>query len=56
MVFLLLEDCRHIGKFGVGGEKSRVELGVAGEFDHVIVNDTVSRATDELEGLMGLTG
>ena len=35
---------------------ARVELGAAGEFDHVIVNDTVSRATDELEGLMGLSG
>ena len=35
---------------------ARVELGAAGEFDHVIVNDTVSRATNELEGLMGLSG
>ena len=35
---------------------ARVELAAAGEFDHVIVNDTVSRATDELEGLMGLSG
>ena len=35
---------------------ARVELRAAGEFDHVIVNDTVSRATDELEGLMGLSG
>ena len=35
---------------------ARTELDAAGEFDHVIVNDTVSRATDELEGLMGLSG
>ena len=34
---------------------ARVEMAAAGEFDHVVVNDTVSRATDELEGLMGLS-
>lgn len=35
---------------------ARVELDAAEEFDHVIVNDTVSRATDELESLLGLAG
>lgn len=35
---------------------AKVELGAAEEFDHVIVNDTVARATDELEGLLGLAG
>ena len=35
---------------------ARTEMDAQGEFDHVIVNDTVSRATDELEGLMGLSG
>jgi guanylate kinase len=33
---------------------ARVELGAASEFDHVIVNDRVDRAADELIGLMGL--
>jgi guanylate kinase len=31
-----------------------VELASAAEFDHVIVNDQVDRAADELVGLMGL--
>ncbi|BDA65564.1 guanylate kinase [Actinomyces capricornis] len=35
---------------------ARVELDAAAEFDHIITNDTVARATDELESLMGLTG
>ncbi|WP_235931427.1 MULTISPECIES: guanylate kinase [Actinomyces] len=35
---------------------ARTEMAAANEFDHVIVNDTVARATDELEGLLGLTG
>ncbi len=33
---------------------ARVEMAAAAEFDHVIVNDRVERATDELVGLMGL--
>ena len=33
---------------------ARTEMGAAGEFDHIIVNDTVARATDELESLLGL--
>lgn len=33
---------------------ARVELAAESEFDHVIVNDDVRRATDELVGLMGL--
>jgi guanylate kinase len=33
---------------------ARVELAAAAEFDHVIVNDDVRRATDELAALMGL--
>ena len=33
---------------------ARVELAAESEFDHVIVNDEVSRATDELIRLMGL--
>jgi guanylate kinase len=33
---------------------ARVELAAEAEFDHVIVNDDVRRATDELVGLMGL--
>jgi len=33
---------------------ARVELAAESEFDHVIVNDEVSRATDELVRLMGL--
>lgn len=35
---------------------ARRELDAVDEFDHVVVNDTVSRATDELEGLLGLNG
>ena len=35
---------------------ARTEMDAQGEFDHVIVNDTVARATDELEGLLGLAG
>lgn len=35
---------------------ARIELEAAGEFDHIITNDSVARATDELEALMGLTG
>lgn len=35
---------------------ARIELEAAGEFDHVIINDTVARATDELQALMGLSG
>ena len=33
---------------------ARVELAAESEFDHVIVNDDVRRATDELVGQMGL--
>ena len=33
---------------------ARTELDAAGEFDHVVVNDTVASATAELERLMGL--
>lgn len=33
---------------------ARVELAAESEFDHVIVNDDVRRATDELVSLMGL--
>lgn len=33
---------------------ARVEMAAADEFDHVVVNDDVHRATDELIGLMGL--
>lgn len=33
---------------------ARVELSAESEFDHVIVNDDVRRATDELVSLMGL--
>lgn len=33
---------------------ARVELAAASEFDHVVVNDHVHRATDELVSLMGL--
>ncbi|QQM68201.1 guanylate kinase [Actinomyces weissii] len=36
-------------------ETARTEMAAQAEFDHVVVNDTVSRATDELEGLIGLT-
>ncbi len=35
---------------------AKVELAAEDEFDHVIVNDDVHRATDELVALMGLTG
>ena len=35
---------------------ARVELAAEREFDHVIVNDDVHRATDELIGVMGLDG
>ena len=35
---------------------ARAEMDAAGEFDHIIVNDTVVRATDELERLLGLSG
>lgn len=34
---------------------ARVELAAQSEFDHVIVNDRVQRATDELIEVMGLT-
>lgn len=34
---------------------ARVELAAASEFDHVVVNDDVHRATDELVEVMGLT-
>ena len=33
---------------------ARTELAAADEFDHVVVNDTVASATDELSRLMGL--
>ena len=33
---------------------ARTELDAAGEFDHVVINDTVASATAELERLMGL--
>ncbi|MGP7960968.1 guanylate kinase [Sanguibacter sp. A247] len=33
---------------------ARVELAAEAEFDHVIVNDTVARATDELVSVIGL--
>lgn len=36
-------------------DTARAEMAAQGEFDHVVVNDTVSRATDELEELIGLT-
>lgn len=35
---------------------ARAEMDAAGEFDHIIVNDTVVRATDEFERLLGLSG
>ena len=35
-------------------ETARVELAAADEFDHVIVNDDVTRATDELVQVMGV--
>ncbi len=34
---------------------AKVELAAEDEFDHVIVNDDVHRATDELIALMGLS-
>ena len=34
---------------------ARVEMAAAPEFDHVIVNDDVRRATDELVSVMGLS-
>lgn len=34
---------------------ARVELAAAEEFDRTIVNDTVARATDELEDVLGLS-
>jgi len=37
-------------------DTARMEMDAAGEFDHLIVNDTVARATDELESLLGLKG
>ena len=36
-------------------QTARVELAAASEFDHVVVNDEVHRATDELIEVMGLT-
>ena len=33
---------------------ARAEMDAAREFDHIIVNDTMARATDELESLLGL--
>ncbi|CED92100.1 MULTISPECIES: guanylate kinase [Actinomyces] len=36
-------------------ETARVELAAADEFDRTIVNDTVARATDELEDVLGLS-
>jgi len=33
---------------------ARIELAAQSEFDHVVVNDDVSRATDEIIALMGL--
>ena len=35
---------------------AHVEMDAADEFDRTIVNDTVARATDELERILGLTG
>ena len=35
-------------------ETARVELAAEEEFDHVVINDDVRRATDELVALMGL--
>ena len=37
-------------------ETARRELAAVGEFDAVVVNDSVSRATDELLHIMGLAG
>ena len=35
---------------------ARTEMAAEGEFDVTIVNDTVARATSELESLLGLAG
>ena len=35
---------------------ARTEMEAAKEFDVIVVNDTVARATSELEGLLGLAG
>lgn len=35
---------------------ARIEMDAADEFDRTVVNDTVARATDELERILGLTG
>lgn len=35
---------------------ARIELAAAEEFDHIVINDDVTRATDELVQLMGVTG
>ncbi|WP_136193019.1 guanylate kinase [Actinomyces procaprae] len=35
---------------------ARIELAAADEFDRIIVNDSVARATDELEDVLGLKG
>jgi guanylate kinase len=34
---------------------ARIELAAESEFDHVVVNDDVHRATDELISIMGIT-
>lgn len=36
-------------------ETARVELAAQSEFDHVVINDDVRRATDEIVALMGIT-
>lgn len=36
-------------------DSARRELAAVAEFDHEIVNDVVTRATDELVGIMGVT-
>ncbi|WP_103064432.1 guanylate kinase [Actinomyces qiguomingii] len=36
-------------------DTARVELAAADEFDHIIVNDSVARATDQLEEVLGLS-
>lgn len=36
-------------------ETARVELAAQSEFDHVVVNDSVRRATDEIVAYMGIT-
>jgi guanylate kinase len=35
-------------------ETARVELAAQAEFDHIVINDDVTRATDEIIRLMGL--